>query len=143
MDPNHFITAYRKISSDKRIQLSHIVFYINLLAYWQEQDYQNPLAVSSKKLMPTARIKSKVTYHKCLKDLKEFGYIEYTPSYDPLRESTITLLYPFELTQSKEVKAQKEMIIRIPFDPESFQIPNAGKAVFVNLRKAKVRAKPK
>jgi hypothetical protein len=143
MNEKYFIDSYRRISADERAQLSHIVLYVNLLAYWQEQNYQNPLAITREKLMSTARIKSKVTYHKCIRELSVFGYIDYNPSYDPYRSSSVTILNPFEQTFPKEVQVQKEIIIRIPFNAENLQIPNAGKAVFVSLRKAKGPAKPK
>ena len=41
--------------------------------------------------MKLAHIGSIATYHKCIKQLKEFGYLEYFPSYDPSLGSQIYL----------------------------------------------------
>lgn len=42
--------------------------------------------------MHFSRIKSIATYHKCLKELMDFGYISYEPSYHPVNASSIWLL---------------------------------------------------
>ena len=42
--------------------------------------------------MECAKIKSKTTYHNYLKDLNEWGYLQYYPSYHPARGSRIRLL---------------------------------------------------
>lgn len=41
--------------------------------------------------MRIAKINGQATYHKCIKDIKEFGFIEYTPSYHPLLGNQVCL----------------------------------------------------
>lgn len=41
--------------------------------------------------MKAAHIRSIVTYHKVVGDLQEFGYIEYVPSFHPIKGSLISL----------------------------------------------------
>jgi hypothetical protein len=41
--------------------------------------------------MRASRIQSKATYHKTLRDLQAFGYVEYHPSYHPVKASSVTL----------------------------------------------------
>jgi len=41
--------------------------------------------------MKLSRIKSTATYHKVLRELQAFGYIEYVPSYDPYKGSQVWL----------------------------------------------------
>lgn len=48
--------------------------------------------ISRRQLMKLSRIQSNVTYHKCIRQLQEYGYIKYTPSYHPLRGSCVELL---------------------------------------------------
>ena len=42
--------------------------------------------------MEVAKISGLATYHKCMKDLVEFGYIQYDPSYNPAVNSQVRLL---------------------------------------------------
>ena len=42
--------------------------------------------------MATAKISGLATYHKCIKDLHAFGYIQYKPSYNPGTTSKVYLL---------------------------------------------------
>lgn len=39
--------------------------------------------------MATSRIASTATYQKCIKELRDFGYIIYQPSYHPTKASTV------------------------------------------------------
>ena len=41
--------------------------------------------------MQQSKIGSKSTYHRCLKELDNYGYIEYSPSHNPYRGSKIKL----------------------------------------------------
>jgi hypothetical protein len=42
--------------------------------------------------MFVAKISGPATYHKCIKDLNDFGYIEYVPSFNPAINSRVYLL---------------------------------------------------
>ncbi len=42
--------------------------------------------------MAASRIQSKATYHKVMKDLQAFGYLKYTPSYHPIKGSSVALV---------------------------------------------------
>ena len=71
---------FQAIGNDPRISIRHIGIYAVLLQYWQEHHFQNPICVFRYELMPLAKISGKTTYHKIIKDLNDFGYIQYTPS---------------------------------------------------------------
>lgn len=43
--------------------------------------------------MERSKIKSIATYHKCVKQMEEFGYIEYLPSYNTYKGSQVKLIY--------------------------------------------------
>jgi hypothetical protein len=51
-----------------------------------------PLSVYSKELMRQAKISGMATYHKCMRDLNELGYIRYIPSYNPIQGSQVYIL---------------------------------------------------
>ncbi len=42
--------------------------------------------------MEVSKISGLATYHKCIKDLNDFGYIKYNPSYDPAISSQAYLM---------------------------------------------------
>jgi hypothetical protein len=48
--------------------------------------------ISRKILMRLSRIRSIATYHRRMKELVNYGYIIYRPSYDPYRASRVALL---------------------------------------------------
>ncbi len=48
--------------------------------------------------MRLSHIHSIATYHKVIKELHAFGYINYKPSYHPKKGSTISLRMSSELT---------------------------------------------
>lgn len=41
--------------------------------------------------MKVSKISAKATYHKCMKDLHDFGYLKYKPSYNPFKGSLVYL----------------------------------------------------
>ncbi|MGY3054156.1 hypothetical protein ACVWYG_002359 [Pedobacter sp. UYEF25] len=73
----------RRMGVDKRIIATHISLFTALFVCWQHSGYTSPFAVTRKKLMAYSRIASTATYHKCIRELDEFGYIRYRPSYHP------------------------------------------------------------
>ena len=55
--------------------------YAALLQYWQEHNFENPVCAFSYEIMQLAKISGSATYHKIIRDLSDFGYIEYIPSF--------------------------------------------------------------
>ena len=73
----------RRMGTDKKILATHISLFTALFVCWQHGGYTSPFAVTRKNLMAYSRIASIATYHKCIRELDEFGYIRYRPSYHP------------------------------------------------------------
>ena len=69
------------IERDPRISITHIGIYAALLQYWKEHQYANPIQVFSYEIMHIAKISASATYHKSIRDLSEYGYIKYEPSF--------------------------------------------------------------
>lgn len=88
----HLFRLFRRFAADDRITAWHQSLYMGLYYLWQNSGMQNPLQVSRKQLMKLSRIQSIVTYHKCIRELQDYGYIIYTPSYHPTRGSRVDLV---------------------------------------------------
>lgn len=84
-----FFTAIRE---DNRIGQSHISLYMALFQFYTINQFQNPVGITRATVMETAKISGKATYHKCMKDLVAFGYIQYMPSYNSSIGSKIHIL---------------------------------------------------
>ena len=83
---------YSAIKSDPRIGTTHISLYMALFQFYNLNRLTNPILITRTAVMEVAKISGLATYHKCMKDLVEFGYIEYQPSYNPSISSQVVLL---------------------------------------------------
>lgn len=72
---------FSAIENDCRISIVHIGIYAALLQYWSEHHFENPIYVFSYEIMRIAKISASTTYHKNIRDLSNYGYIRYEPSY--------------------------------------------------------------
>ncbi|RKR83499.1 hypothetical protein BDD43_3709 [Mucilaginibacter gracilis] len=79
----------RRMSADSRILATHVSLFAGLFVCWQRSGFEDPFSVNRKTLMAYSRIASVATYHKCIRELDEFGYIRYMPSYHPTKGSLI------------------------------------------------------
>ena len=77
------------IKNDGRISITHIGIFAALLEYRAENSFANPITVFSHEIMKIAKVSSAMTYHKCVRELSEYGYIRYDPSFNRLKGSKI------------------------------------------------------
>lgn len=82
---------YQAIMDDCRIGATHISLYMALFQRWNLNHFEGPVFFSSREIMPMAKIDSRATYHKCLHDLVEYGYVRYIPSYNQLLKCQVYL----------------------------------------------------
>jgi len=83
---------FAAIREDNRIGISHISLYMALFQFYNLNQFRNPVEISRASVMEVAKMSGLATYHKCIRDLVEFGYIEYQPSYNPSISSLVYLL---------------------------------------------------
>jgi len=83
---------YTAIREDNWIGISHISLYMALFQFYNLNQFQNPVDITRAEVMLVAKISGLATYHKCMKDLTEFGYIRYLPSYNPSTGSQVHIL---------------------------------------------------
>lgn len=91
----HFLGFINKLTTDDRLTPHHVSLYITLFQFWNLNHFRNPISISREEVMYISKIGSVNTYVKCLKELHEWSYIRYEPSYNPQRGSKVHL-YRFD-----------------------------------------------
>jgi len=81
-----------RLAADPKVTVWHISLYSCLLNLWFANSFPHQVKITRKKLMFKAHFKSITTYHKCMGELVELGYISYTPTYDTYQGSTVEIL---------------------------------------------------
>ena len=88
----HLSGVFEKFSDDKRLSAYHISLYVALFQLWNINRFSNPLLIIRSEVMQISRISSKSTYHRCVRELESFGYIEYQPSRNAMVGSKVIIL---------------------------------------------------
>lgn len=78
-----------RMSKDNRLLATHVSLFTALFVSFQKNGFHSPFSVCRKDLMIFSKIASVATYHKCINELDNFGYIRYQPSYHPRLGSLI------------------------------------------------------
>jgi hypothetical protein len=76
-----------------------------LFQSWNLNRFQNPISITRNEVMRISKIFSKATYHKCVNDLHQKGYINYEPSHNPFKGS---LVWVIELDTNSLPQTKKE-----------------------------------
>lgn len=87
----HLNAVLERFNNDERIKQGHITLYLAFFHKWNREFFKETLTVNRERIMERAKIKSKTTYHNYLKDLNEWEYLKYYPSYNPSRGSKINM----------------------------------------------------
>lgn len=104
----HLTGFFDKIQHDDRLNPTHISLYLALFQFWNLNHFKNPISISRNEMMKLSKISAYGTYHKCIKQLQEFGYILYEPSFNPFKGSMV-YLYNFDeqavqITHGRHIK---------------------------------------
>ena len=83
---------YGLIRMDHRITTAHISLFMALYERWSAKGYEGPVEFRRQELMESAKISGLATFHRCIRDLAQFGYIRYLPSYNPAVRSQAFIL---------------------------------------------------
>jgi hypothetical protein len=83
---------FNAIGNDPRIGVSHISLYCALLQKSNEPGCEAMLYFLKADIMKIAKISALGTFHKCIRDLHNYGYIKYQPSYNYRKKSKVSLL---------------------------------------------------
>jgi hypothetical protein len=79
---DQFTGFYEAIIEDPRITPIHISMYMAILCAYLLHAGENPVQIDRDILMLHAKISGRSTYYKSLRELQEFGYIKYIPSFN-------------------------------------------------------------
>jgi hypothetical protein len=87
----HLTGFFDRIVQDRSLNPTHISLYIALFQFWNVNRFKNPISITRDEVMCISKICSKATYHKCMRELNEKGYIKYEPSFNPFKGSMVIL----------------------------------------------------
>lgn len=83
---------YTAIKEDHRIGTTHISLYMALFQFYNLNGFTNPVEITRAAVMKVSKIQGIATFHSCIKDLIDSGYIIYKPSFNPSISSKVYLL---------------------------------------------------
>lgn len=88
----HQTGLFERFAADERITPYHISLYFALFQFWNKNRFRNPFPVSREELMYFSHIGSVNTYTRCIKQLHQWEYIEYFPSFNPNTGSKVSCI---------------------------------------------------
>lgn len=88
----HLTGFFDKLVHDFDLNPTHVSLYISLFQFWNLNRFENPISITRDEVMRISKICSKATYHKCMRELHEKGYVIYEPSYNPFRGSMVRMV---------------------------------------------------
>lgn len=88
----HLTGFFDRVVRDDNLNPTHISLYISLFQFWNMNRFQNPISIARNEMMRISKISAKATYHKCMKELHQHGYLRYEPSFNPFRGSLVYLI---------------------------------------------------
>ena len=97
----HLAGFFDRVAADERLNPTHISMYVSLFQFWNASRFKNPISISRNELMRVSKISAKATYHKCMKELNDFGYLKYKPSFNPFKGSLV-YLFNFQMSSNNE-----------------------------------------
>lgn len=83
---------WKAVANDPRITMRHIGLYAALLCVWRKEGSKDPMCLYSYEIMDAAKMVTQSTYHQYIKQLAEYGYLRYEPSFKKNQPSKIFLL---------------------------------------------------
>jgi hypothetical protein len=84
-------TFLEKAMNDNRLSPGHISLYVGIFQHWAERSFQNPMSIVKDQLMQLSKLNGKATYYKVMRDLHEFGYIQYLPGHGKREQSQVKM----------------------------------------------------
>ncbi len=89
---HHLNSFYAKLNGETRLRSAHISLYLAIFQCGNYYRFQQAFPLSRERLMRYSGIRSEETYHKCLNELHQFGYLRYYPSLHRGHRPKVTLI---------------------------------------------------
>jgi len=87
----HQLDVFSRMDQIKEFKSYHLTLYLALFRLWNRNRFKNPIFAFREELMEMAKIGSKTTYFKIMKDLHCYDFVKYEPSHDPEKASKVYL----------------------------------------------------
>lgn len=113
----HLNAVFEQFQMDSRLNPTHISLYMALFQYWNHNRFPEQFQINREEIMKLAKVGSKSTYHRNLKELTHWKYILYLPSHNPFKGSKIKM--PIIGTSTEQAVGQ----------PVYQAVPKSGQAV--------------
>jgi hypothetical protein len=104
----HLTGVFLFMDNDNRLTPFHISLYMVLFRQWNNNRFKNPISIARDEVMKASKIGSVNTYTKVLKQLHQYQYIRYEPSFNPHIGSRI-YLYTFENANGQTINTTDEI----------------------------------
>ena len=88
----HLNSVYVCMAEDQRLTPHHISLYLAIFQMWNLNHFNTPISISRTEMKTLSKIGSNNTYSRCLRQLDEFGYIHYQPSFNPILGSKVSCI---------------------------------------------------
>ncbi|WP_298495491.1 hypothetical protein [uncultured Algibacter sp.] len=93
--------VFECFNKDERIKQGHITLYLAFFQKWNREYFKKTITINRESTMKKAKFKSKTTYHNYIRDLNDWGYLKYFPSYHPARGSKVKMAIFFNSVGQK------------------------------------------
>lgn len=87
----HLNGVLAQFAKDHRLNPTHVSLYMGLFQLWNHNYFLEEFYISREEAMSYAKIGSKSTYHRCIRELTDWNYIRYSPSHNPYKGSRIRM----------------------------------------------------
>lgn len=102
----HLNAVFQQFSLDSRLNPTHISLYMALFQFWNINRFPEVFHINREEIMCLSKIGGTATYHKCLKNLNDWKYLCYLPSYNPYKGSRIKM-FIFETGSDQAMNKRK------------------------------------
>jgi hypothetical protein len=80
-----------KSMHDPRLSPCHITVYLGIFSQWAANKFPSALAIVKDDIMTISKVTGRNSYYKVIRELHDFGYIEYLPSCGKHEKSLVRL----------------------------------------------------
>lgn len=87
-----FVSFGLRLLKDERLLPSHLSLAFALIVSWKKDGSPHDIKITRREIMAVSKISSISTYHRIIKDLVEYRYINYRPSYDHYEGTKVSLM---------------------------------------------------
>lgn len=102
-----------RFSDDERLNPTHVSLYLALFLFWNLNRFRNPISISRSEVMRVSKIGSNATYHRCIRDLNKWKYLEYIPSKNPFKGSLVNM-FIFEPSDKQAININSLNTEQVP-----------------------------